>query len=142
MAKNTPTNIRRIQSHKTAILGSHSNSLWMDTYKLPAYCECSKKLDLQYALPCKKCEFVSLRYNFVRNITSSLLSEVCKDVRVEPQLQLFSGETFAPSTATGNKVRLGICVRGFWQTGQMVFFDARVFNPNARRYAKQEPSKT
>ena len=28
-----PLSIRRIRSHKTAILGSHSNSLWMDTYK-------------------------------------------------------------------------------------------------------------
>ena len=75
----------------------------------------------------------------MRNITSSVLSEVCKDVRVEPQLQ---PETFAPSTATGNKVRLDVCARGFWQAGQMTFFDVRVFNPNARRYAKQEHSKT
>ena len=75
----------------------------------------------------------------MRNITSSVLSEVCKDVRVKPQLQ---PETFAPSTATGNKVRLDVCARGFWQAGQMTFFDVRVFNPNARRYAKQELSKT
>ena len=52
--------------------------------KLPAYCECGKKFDLQHALSCKKGGFVSLRHNFVRDITSSLLSEVCKDVRVEP----------------------------------------------------------
>ena len=78
----------------------------------------------------------------MRNITSSLLSEVCKDVRVEPQLQPLTGEFFAPSTATGNEVRLDVCARGFWQTGQMAFFDVRVFNPNARRYAKQELSKT
>ena len=76
--------------------------------KLPAYCECGKKFDLQHALSCKKGGFVSLRHNFVRDITSSLLSEVCKDVRVEPQLQLLTDETFAPSTATGNEVRLGV----------------------------------
>ena len=39
-------------------------------------------------------------------------------------------------------MRLDVCARGFWQTGQMAFFDVRVFNPNARRYAKQELSKT
>ena len=78
----------------------------------------------------------------MRNITSSLLSEVCKDVRVEPQLQTLTGESFALSTATGNEVRLDVCARGFWQAGQMAFFDVRVFNPNARRYAKQELSKT
>ena len=78
----------------------------------------------------------------MRKVTSSLLSEVCKDVRVEPQLQLLTGESFAASTATGNEVRLDVCARGFWRASQMAFFDVRVFNPNARRYAKQELSKT
>ena len=110
--------------------------------RLPAYCECGEKFDLQHALSSKKGGFVSLRHNLVRNITSSLLSEVCKDVQVEPQLQPLTGESFVPSTPTGNKVRLDVCFRGFWQAGQMAFFDVRVFNPNARRYAKQELSKT
>ena len=114
---------------------------WILT-KLPAYCECGEKLDLQHALSCKKGGFVSLWHNFVRDITSSLLSEVRKDVRVEQQLQYLTGESFAPSTATGNEVRLDVCARGFWQAGQMAFFDVRVFSPNARRYAKQELSKT
>ena len=85
--------------------------------------------------------FVSLRHNLVRNITS-FFSEVCKDVRVEPQLQPLASESFTPSTATGNEVRLDVCARGFWQAGQIAFFDVMVFNPNARRYAKQELSKT
>ena len=55
---------------------------------------------------------------------------------------LYTGESSAPSTATGNEVRLDVCARGFWQAGQMAFFDVRVFSPNARRYAKQELSKT
>ena len=55
--------------------------------RLPAYCECGKKFDLHHALSAKKAGFVSLRHNFVRNITSSLLSEVCKNVRVETQLK-------------------------------------------------------
>ena len=78
----------------------------------------------------------------MRTITSSLLSEVCKDVRVELQLQPLTGESFATSTATGNEVRLDVCARGFWQAGQMTFFDVKVFNPNTRRYAKQELLKT
>ena len=39
-------------------------------------------------------------------------------------------------------MRLDVCARGFWQAGQMAFFDVRVFNPKAKRYAKQELSKT
>ena len=116
----------------------HGSSSWLTTlllseegYDLTK--QCGEKFDLQHALSCTKGGFGSLQHNFVRNITSSVLSEVCKDVRVEPQLQ---PETFAPSTATGNKVRLDVCARGFCQAGQMTFFE--VFNPNARRYAKQE----
>ena len=78
----------------------------------------------------------------MRNLTSSVLSEECKDVRVEPQLQPLTGESFAPSTVTGNELRLDVCARGIWQAGQIAFFDVSVFNPNARRYAKQELSKT
>ena len=39
-------------------------------------------------------------------------------------------------------MRLDVCARGFSQASQMAFFDVRVFNPNARRYAKQELLKT
>ena len=82
--------------------------------KLPEFCECGEKFDLQHALSCKKGGFVSLRQNVFRDITSSLLSEVCKDVRVESQLQPLTGESFGPSTASGNEVRFDICARGFW----------------------------
>ena len=77
----------------------------------------------------------------MRIITSQLLRSVCKDVRVELQLQPLTGESFAPSTATRNEVRLDVGARRFWQADQMAFFDVRVFNSNARRYAEQELSK-
>ena len=32
--------------------------------------------------------------------------------------------------------------KGFWQAGQMAFFDVRVFNPTAKQYVNQEISKT
>ena len=70
-----------------------------------------------------------------------LLKEVCKDGRVEPQLQQLTGEYLQHSTAAGNEVRLDISARGFWQAGQMVFLDVRVFNPNAKRYENIELSK-
>ena len=79
--------------------------------RLPAYCECGEKSDLQHALSSKKGGFVSLSHNFVRNITSSLLSEVGKHVRVEPQLQPLTGESFAPSIA--NEVSLDVSTREF-----------------------------
>ena len=99
---------------------------WILT-RLPTNCECGTKFDIQHALSCKKGGFISLRHNHLRNITVTLLKEVCKDIRVEPQLQELTGEILHPSTITGNEARLDICARGFWQAGQMVFFDVRVF---------------
>ena len=46
---------------------------------------------------------------------SILLKEVCKDVRVEPQLQQLTVEYFQHSTAAGNEVRLDDSARGLWQ---------------------------
>ena len=96
------------------------------------------KFDIQHALSCKKGGFISLRHNHLRNITATLLKEVCKDIRVEPQLEELTGEILHPSTITGNEARLEICARGFWQADQMAFFDARV----CKRYVNQEISKT
>ena len=59
---------------------------------------------------------------------ATLLKEVCKDIGVEPQFQELTGEILHPSTITGNEARLDIRARGFWQAGQMTFFDVRVFN--------------
>ena len=69
------------------------------------------------------------------------MKEVCKDVRVEPQLQQLTGEYLQHSTAAGNEVKLDVSARGFWQAGQMTLLDVRVFNPNAKRYANIGISK-
>ena len=53
---------------------------WLDTHKIT----------IQFS--CKKGGFVSLGHNHIRNIVSIMLREVCKDVRVEPQLQQLMGE--------------------------------------------------
>ena len=81
------------------------------------------KFDVQHALSCKKVGFVSLRHNHIRNITLILLKEVCKVVRVEPQIQLLTGEYLQHSTGAGNEVRIDISARGFWQAGQMAFLE-------------------
>ena len=81
--------------------------------RLPSVCECGIKFDLTHALSFKKGRFISLRHNHIRNITASLLAEVCKDVRVEPLLQHLIGESLQNHTVRGNKVRLNICARRF-----------------------------
>ena len=72
---------------------------------------------------------MTLRHNHIRNATANLLTEVCKDIRVEPQLQPLSGETFSEKTANKlDQARVDISVFGFWLTGQVAFFVLRVFN--------------
>ena len=71
-----------------------------------------------------------------------MLKEVCKGIRVEPQLPKLTGEILHSSTITGNEASSDICARGFWQAGQIAFFDIRVFNPIAKRYVNQDISKT
>ena len=73
--------------------------------------------------------------NHLRYITVNLIHQVCHDVRIEPPLQTLIGETFDnSSTNVKDEARLQISVRRFWTKYQMVFFDVRVFDPNAMRY--------
>ena len=66
-------------------------------------------------------------------MTAELLTEVCNDVRVEPDLQPLSGEVFpTSSTNTSNGARLDIPANGFWGGRfEKCFIDVRVFNPHA-----------
>ena len=40
-----------------------------------------------------------------------------------------------------DEARVDIAARSFWITGQVTFFDVRVFNPIAKRYVHMDTSK-
>ena len=84
---------------------------------------------------------MTLRHNEVRDITSQLLAEVCKDVRTEPSLLELGGETLNKQANITNEARLDVSATGFWIPGQRVFLDVRVFDLNAQRYKGLELSK-
>ena len=69
----------------------------------------------------------------MRDITASLLSEVCYGVSVEPHLQPLSGETMAHNSANvDSNSRLDVSAYGFWGGRfERAFFYVRVFNPCA-----------
>ena len=107
--------------------------------KLASICACGNKFNLAHALSCKKGGFVTIRHNEIRDITASLLSEVCRDVRKEPPLIELTGEQMEERTAnTTKEARLDISALGFWTPGQKAFFDVRVFDLNAMRYRNKE----
>lgn len=65
--------------------------------------------------PAKTGGFPALRHNEVRDITASLLSEVCHGVTIEPHLQSLSGEVMSYNFAiTEDKARLDVAMCGFW----------------------------
>ena len=67
--------------------------------RIPSHCACGNTFNLQHALQSPSGGFVTLRHNHIRNTTANLLTEVWKNVCVEPQLQPLSGETFSEKTA-------------------------------------------
>jgi len=84
-----------------------------------------------------------MRHNEIRDFIANQLSKVCRDVQKEPTLQPLVGtETLPKSTNTSREARLDVSARGFWVTGQKAFFDVRVFNPLAKRYATQDPTRS
>ena len=85
-------------------------------------------------MSCKLGGFVHYRHNEVRDVTGTLLKEVCTDVSIEPMLIPLTGEKMKYKTAnTANDARLDISARGFWVRGQRAFYDVRIFDSTAPR---------
>ena len=85
---------------------------------VPVECACGKSFSVEHALSCAKGGFPSLRHNEVRDITASLISEVCSNVCTEPTLNPVSGQNLPLQQCSDGAL-------------QLTFFDVRVFNPLA-----------
>jgi hypothetical protein len=71
-----------------------------------------------------------------------LLTEVCSDVKVEPDLQpVPDGISLPASAITTDGARLDIAMNGFWGGRfERSLVDVRIFNPHAPSY-KHDTSK-
>ena len=101
--------------------------------EIPSMCTCGSKFSVEHALSCAKGGFPSIRHNEIRNLTATLLTEVCHDVCIEPGLQPVSSEILTGASANRQDgARLDIAANGFWGGSyERTFFDVRVFNPHA-----------
>ena len=72
------------------------------------------------------------------NKTSELLQEICKDVRVEPQLLPVTGEELPPRSNTADGARADVSTIGLWQPLSRAFIDVKVFNPLATSNSAQD----
>ncbi len=72
-------------------------------------------VSIDHALSCPNGGFPSIRHNEIRDLTANLLTEVCSDVCIEPELQPLSGEVLKGKTAICDEgTRLDIAANGFW----------------------------
>ena len=108
---------------------------------LPSHCICGQQFTVEHALSCSRgggggggdSVSVKVRHNEIRDISASLLTEVCHGVGTEPCLQPVTDEHLTHRTANREDgARLDIVVESFWGRDQQhAFFDVRVFNPFA-----------
>ena len=75
-----------------------------------------------------------MRHNEMRDITATLLTEVCHGVTTEPHLQPLSGESLSHRSAiTEDGAQLDVAMDGFWGGRfEKAFVDVRVLNPSAQ----------
>ena len=70
----------------------------------PQYCGCGKKFDVDHALVCMKGGYVIMRHNRIRDLEASILRDICKDVRVEPELLPIANPTQSTNNAQGARL--------------------------------------
>ena len=100
---------------------------------LPSHCACGETFTVSHALSCKKGGFVAQRHDTIRDLLTSHISKVCKNVETEPLLQPLDNEVFnLQSSVTSQEATLDIKSRGFWTPGVTAFFDVRVTHVNFR----------
>ena len=119
--------------HKSAFIDALALRYGWVPSRSPTSCACGANFTVEHALSCPRGGFPSIRHNEIRDITANLLSEVCNDVRVEPDLQELTTEVLSGRTAiTTDGARLDIAVNGLWGGRfERTFLDVRVFNPYA-----------
>ena len=105
---------------------------WLPS-NIPLHCVCGSSFTVEHVLSCPRGGFPIIRHNEIQDVTATMLTEVCHDVLVEPDLQPLSGEVLArASSIRTNGARLDIAVNGLWGGRfERSFLDVRVFNPHA-----------
>ena len=81
----------------------------------PPLIVCGSTFTVQHVHSFPRGSFPIIRHNELRDLTAHLLTEVCHDVRAEPDLQPLTGETLNLTFANSSDgARLDIAVNGFW----------------------------
>ena len=101
----------------------------------PSFCGCGKKNSVDHTLNCKLGGYVTMRHNNIRDFEAHLLKEVCKDVRIEPELMPVGSVETGSSSNKAEKARLDVSAVGVWSSMERTFLDVRVMHPNSPSYS-------
>ena len=63
------------------------------------YCACGHTFSLEHVISCPTGGFPSIRHNEIRDLTATLLTEVCHNVVIEPDLQPLGGQVMSNDSA-------------------------------------------
>ena len=74
-----------------------------------------------------------MRHNYIRDFEENLVREICKDVKVEPEL-LRLGNTVTLSSNTADKAHLDVSAIEIWSAKECTFLDVRVMHPLSSSY--------
>ena len=77
-----------------------------------------------------------MRHNGIRDLEGELMREVCRDVKIEPELLPIGEQEM--SGIVSEKARLDVSAVGVWGTHERTFLDVKVFHPNCKSYADME----
>ena len=88
---------------------------------------------VEHALSCARGGLPTIRHNEIRDLTANLVTEVCNNVRIEPELQAVTMEHLTGATANSQEgARLDISANRVWGgRSEKTYFDVRIFNPHA-----------
>ena len=129
-----------VSTEQAGICGCHYVEIRPKMSDVSKSCVCGEPYAISHCLTCKKGGFINIRHNVVRDTTHKLLTEVCRDVRLEPALQPVTGEDLPVGTNITNGARSDVSALGLWAPLTRAFFDIRVFNPLApSNWSKQNP---
>ena len=79
---------------------------------LPTLCVCGNSFNLEHALSCPKGGLVITRNNELRNLTTEIIDEVCKNVVIESLLTPLTGEELPKSSNMSNQARADVLAIG------------------------------
>ena len=101
--------------HKSAFSNALALRYNWQPSRLPTHCDCGHVFSIEHALSCPKSGFPSIHHNEIRDLTANLLTEICNDVRVEPDLQPVPPGALPANCNNAVGARLDIAANGFWR---------------------------